>query len=60
MLPLLVVPGAGSEIYRGMAAAIVGGMAVSTLFTLILMPSLLQFQLRRRAEPMDTEAVVAK
>ncbi len=42
MLPLLVIPGAGSEIYRGMAAAIVGGMAVSTLFTLLLLPSLLQ------------------
>ncbi|MEM7432144.1 MAG: efflux RND transporter permease subunit [Pseudomonadota bacterium] len=42
MLPLLVVPGTGSEIYRGMAAAIVGGMAVSTLFTLLLLPSLLQ------------------
>ncbi|MBT8081359.1 MAG: efflux RND transporter permease subunit [Gammaproteobacteria bacterium] len=46
MLPLLVVPGAGSEIYRGMAAAIVGGMAVSTLFTLLLLPSLLQLKLR--------------
>ncbi len=42
MLPLLLVPGAGSAIYRGMAAAIVGGMAVSTLFTLLLLPSLLQ------------------
>ncbi len=42
MLPLLIVPGAGSAIYRGMAAAIVGGMAVSTLFTLFLLPSLLQ------------------
>ncbi|TNE62346.1 MAG: efflux RND transporter permease subunit [Alphaproteobacteria bacterium] len=42
MLPLLVFPGSGSEIYRGMAAAIVGGMSVSTLFTLVLMPALLQ------------------
>lgn len=42
MLPLLLVPGSGSEIYRGMAAVIVGGMSVSTLFTLILLPSLLQ------------------
>lgn len=42
MLPLLMFPGAGSEIYRGMAAAIVGGMSVSTLFTLVLLPSLLQ------------------
>lgn len=42
MLPLLLVPGSGSEIYRGMAAAIVGGMSVSTIFTLVLLPSLLQ------------------
>lgn len=42
MLPLMVFPGAGSEIYRGMAAAIVGGMSVSTIFTLVLLPSLLQ------------------
>lgn len=42
MLPLLLFPGAGSEVYRGMAAAIVGGMSVSTIFTLILLPSLMQ------------------
>lgn len=42
MLPLLLMPGTGSEIYRGMAAAIVGGMSVSTIFTLVLLPSLLQ------------------
>ncbi len=42
MLPLLLVPGAGTEIYRGMAAVIVGGMTVSTLFTLLLLPSLLR------------------
>ncbi|MGX5172564.1 efflux RND transporter permease subunit [Aliikangiella sp. IMCC44653] len=42
MLPLLIVPGAGAELYRGIAAVIVGGMTVSTLFTLIFLPSLLQ------------------
>ena len=42
MLPLLLMPGAGTELYRGMAAVIVGGMAVSTVFTLILLPSLLR------------------
>ncbi len=42
MLPLLVMPGAGTELYRGMAAVIVGGMSVSTVFTLILLPSLLR------------------
>jgi len=42
MLPMLLVPGAGTELYRGLAAVIVGGLAVSTLFTLLLLPSLLR------------------
>ncbi len=42
MLPLLLIPGAGTELYRGLAAVIVGGMAVSTVFTLVLLPSLLR------------------
>jgi multidrug efflux pump subunit AcrB len=60
MLPLLVVPGAGSEIYRGMAAAIVGGMAVSTLFTLLLLPSLLQLTPRLREARVPPDAVAAE
>ncbi len=44
MLPLLILPGAGSDIYRGMAAAIVGGMSVSMVFTLVLLPSLIQIE----------------
>ena len=42
MLPLLLIPGAGTELYRGLAAVIVGGMSISTIFTLILLPSLLR------------------
>ena len=42
MLPLMLMPGAGTELYRGMAAVIVGGMLVSAIFTLILLPSLLR------------------
>ena len=48
MLPLLVMPGSGTELYRGMAAVIVGGMSVSTAFTLILLPSLLRLGEERR------------
>jgi multidrug efflux pump subunit AcrB len=47
MLPLLLLPGAGTELYRGLAAVIVGGMAISTLFTLILLPSLLRMNEER-------------
>jgi multidrug efflux pump subunit AcrB len=47
MLPLLTIPGAGTELYRGLAAVIIGGMCVSTAFTLILLPSLLRIGERR-------------
>ncbi|HET6592698.1 MAG TPA: efflux RND transporter permease subunit, partial [Xanthomonadales bacterium] len=47
MLPLMLMPGSGTELYRGMASVIVGGMLVSTLFTLILLPSLLRMQEER-------------
>ena len=40
MLPLALGTGAGSELYSGLGAAIVGGLLVSTLFTLILVPVL--------------------
>jgi len=49
MLPLLLIPGAGAELYRGIAAVIVGGMSISTVFTLIFLPSLLQL-MHRKAE----------
>ena len=42
MLPLLIMQGAGTELYQGLAAVIVGGMLVSTVFTLLLLPSLLR------------------
>ncbi|NOU51267.1 efflux RND transporter permease subunit [Pseudoalteromonas sp. JBTF-M23] len=42
MLPLLTIPGEGSEIYRGLAAVIVGGMTISAVFTLLLLPCLLR------------------
>ncbi len=42
MLPLMLIPGSGTELYRGLATVIVGGMLVSTLFTLVLLPSLLR------------------
>ena len=51
MLPLVLAPGAGSLIYRGLATVIVGGMAVSTLFTLFLLPALLQLGAARATQP---------
>jgi multidrug efflux pump subunit AcrB len=50
MLPLLLIPGAGTELYQGLAAVIVGGMSVSTIFTLIFLPSLLRMGENERSE----------
>lgn len=40
MLPLVLFPGAGSEMYRGLGSVVVGGLIVSTVFTLVLVPLL--------------------
>jgi HAE1 family hydrophobic/amphiphilic exporter-1 len=37
----VLFPGAGSELYRGLGAVLLGGMLVSTLVTLVLVPLLL-------------------
>lgn len=42
MLPLVIIPGAGAEIYRGLGAVIVGGILISHIFTLILIPAMLR------------------
>ena len=34
MLPLVVAPGPGSELYRGLGSVVLGGLALSTVFTL--------------------------
>ncbi len=49
MLPLMLVPGTGAEIYRGLASIIVGGLFVSALLTLLLLPSLLRLAPSRAA-----------
>ena len=48
MLPLVLFPGAGSELYRGLGSVVLGGLIVSTLFTLFLVPSLFSLTLDLR------------
>ncbi len=40
MLPLVFARGSGSELYRGLGSAVLGGLVVSSVFTLILIPTL--------------------
>ncbi len=47
MLPLVVAPGAGSEIYRGLGAVILGGLGFSTFLSIFLIPCLLSFVIEK-------------
>jgi HAE1 family hydrophobic/amphiphilic exporter-1 len=49
MLPLVLAPGAGSELYRGLGAVVVGGLVCSTLFTLVVVPLLFSLVLDVKA-----------
>ncbi|MBK9167516.1 MAG: efflux RND transporter permease subunit [Bryobacterales bacterium] len=49
MMPLVLFPGQGSEIYRGLGSVVVGGLLVSTLFTLLVVPALFSLVLDAKA-----------
>jgi HAE1 family hydrophobic/amphiphilic exporter-1 len=51
MLPLVLSTGAGSELYRGLGSILLGGLAVSTLFTLFVIPALLAFAIKMEVIP---------
>jgi HAE1 family hydrophobic/amphiphilic exporter-1 len=53
MLPLVLFPGAGSEFYRGLGGVVVGGLLVSTIFTIFLIPAILSLT-------MDTQALLKR
>jgi HAE1 family hydrophobic/amphiphilic exporter-1 len=40
LLPLVLFPGAGSELYRGLGSVLLGGLLVSTVVTLVYVPTL--------------------
>ena len=41
MLPLVVFPGAGAELYRGLGSVVLGGLSLSAILTLAIVPPLL-------------------
>jgi HAE1 family hydrophobic/amphiphilic exporter-1 len=47
LLPLVLATGQGSELYRGLGSVILGGLAVSTVLTLFVVPALLAFFIDR-------------
>ncbi|XAM00372.1 efflux RND transporter permease subunit [Phycisphaeraceae bacterium D3-23] len=65
MLPLVLMPGSGSELYRGLGSVVVGGLVVSTLFTLVVVPLLfslaidLKLGLYRLLYPGEADTTIA-
>jgi len=51
LLPLVIFPGSGSELYRGIGAIVLGGLALSTVLTLFVVPAVFRatWSLARRA-----------
>ncbi len=48
MLPLVLFPGAGSELYRGLGGVVVGGLLTSAVFTPLIVPLTLSMALDLR------------
>jgi HAE1 family hydrophobic/amphiphilic exporter-1 len=55
MLPLVLVPGAGAEMYQGLGSVLLGGLAVSTIFTVFVIPAILIFVIRLEKRKGDEE-----
>ena len=48
LLPLVIFPGEGSELYRGLGSVVLGGLIASTMFTLVLVPTVFGVTLQIR------------
>ena len=57
LLPLVLASGAGSELYRGIGSVVLGGLMLSTMFTLLLVPAIFSLMMgwkhRRNTAPSE-------
>ena len=48
LIPLVIFPGSGSELYRGIGTVVFGGLATSAILTLLMVPPLLALALKTK------------
>jgi hydrophobic/amphiphilic exporter-1 (mainly G- bacteria), HAE1 family len=56
MLPLVVFPGAGSELYRGLGSVVLGGLSLSAVLTLAIVPPMMSITVGWREERKNQNA----
>ena len=59
MAPLVLFPGAGSELYRGLGSVVLGGLAVSALLTMVIIPPMMSISVGVLERPRRRKAVEA-
>jgi len=57
MMPLILFPGAGSELYRGLGSVVVGGLTLSALITLIIVTPMLRIFVAGETKPAPQQGV---
>ena len=61
LLPLALASGAGSELYRGIGSVVLGGLMLSTVFTILVVPALfslvMDWKLKRDTAPSEDALV---
>ena len=55
LIPLVVFPGSGSELYRGIGTVVFGGLATSAILTLLMVPPLLAVALKTQKLKLGSE-----
>ena len=57
LLPLVMASGAGSELYRGIGSVVLGGLILSTVFTILVVPAIFSLMMdwkrKRRGAPSE-------
>ncbi|MEQ8666226.1 MAG: efflux RND transporter permease subunit [Rhodospirillales bacterium] len=60
MLPLVIVPGAGSELYRGLGSVVIGGLSLSAVMTLLIIPPLMSMVAKAAERAHDLKLAAAE
>lgn len=57
MMPLVLFPGAGSELYRGLGTVVLGGLALSAILTLVVLPPLMGLVLHAKGRAIGKKSI---